>query len=41
MDSTRAYDFKHLHYVGQEGRLIPLLLDRGYRVRAMVRHRLL
>ncbi len=25
MDSTRAYDFKHLHYVGQEGRLIPLL----------------
>jgi NADH-quinone oxidoreductase subunit E len=25
MEATRRYDFKHLHYVGQEGRLIPLL----------------
>ncbi len=25
MDTTRRYDFKHLHYRGEEGRLIPLL----------------
>jgi NADH-quinone oxidoreductase subunit E len=25
MEATRRFDFKHLHYVGQEGRLIPLL----------------
>ncbi len=25
MDATRRYDFRHMHYRGEEGRLIPLL----------------
>jgi len=25
MDTTRRYDFKHMHYRGEEGKLIPLL----------------
>ena len=37
MEATRRYDFKHMHYVGQEGRLIPLLqqaqADDGYLTR--------
>lgn len=37
MEANRRFDLKHMHYVGQEGRLIPLLqaaqADDGYLTR--------
>ncbi len=41
MDPTRPYDFKHLHYVGQEGRLIPLLQQAQAEDGYLTRERLL
>lgn len=40
MEATKRYDFKHMHYVGQEGRLIPLLQEAQAQDGYLTRERL-
>jgi len=41
MDTMRRYDFRHMHYVGEEGKLIPLLQKAQAEDGYLTRERLL